>query len=178
MLELARELAKADRKFFRGWILAGAEIKIKGPAEKFTLKTLLEKKRLAILEVTGLDAKADAVKSIKVTLLLPEKEAGGKKMTGVPEGDLLAEHVFTEEDIADYAEKSGDANIIHKGENPVVPGLFMAYKLQHDVKLAALYWEIRFLTALHAGEKVAFYKKGGLIAAWSGSVPVFTIKSK
>lgn len=178
MLELVRELAKADRKFFGGWILAGAEIKIKGPAEKFTLKTLLEKKRLTILEVTGLDAKANVAKSIKVTLLLPEKEAGRKILAGVPEGTLLAGHVFTAGDIADYAEKSGDDNIIHKCENPIVPGLFLVCALQHDMNLTSLNWEIRFLATLHAGEKVPFYEKDGLIAAWSGSVPVFTIKSK
>lgn len=178
MLELARELAKADRKFFDGWILAGAEVKIKGPAEKFTLKTLLEKKHLAILEVTGLDAKADVAKSIKVTLLLPEKEAARKKTAGAPVGKLLGEHVFTADDIAAYTEKSGDENIIHKGENPVVPGLLMICRLQSDMDPALSDWKIRFLTPLHAGEKVSFYEKDGFIAAWSGSVPVFAIKSK
>ena len=127
MLELAHKLADSDAKFFGGWVLAGAEAHIHQPAEAMANQVLLAKERKSIIRVAGTATDGSLAKELRVFLVLPKHKLGTKPLE--PEaikGDLLTKHTFTTQEIADYVAYTGDENVIHKSEHPIVPGLCMA----------------------------------------------------
>lgn len=130
MLELAHKLADSDTKFFGGWVLAGVEAHIHGQAVKLENRMLLEKERKCIIQVRGTtlaDSVERLVKELRVFLVLPKNKLGTKTIEPeTPTGKLLVEHVFTVQEVRDYVAYTGDENIIHQGEHPIVPGLCMA----------------------------------------------------
>lgn len=177
MLELARKLADNDEKFFGGWILAGAEVKISGGAKSLVNKTLLSKAHKAMLEVDGLDAHGALVKSLRVFLVLPpgsspQAAPGKEEITG----ELIAAHTFTAGDVAEYVAYTGDRNIIHTGERPIVPGLCLLAWLERALALETLDWRISFLSPVYAGDKVKVYASGGKFSAYVGRTRVFANK--
>lgn len=177
MLELARALPKDDEKFFGGWILAGIEAHIKGPATRYTTKTVLNKSHRAILEVQGTSVFGTELKKLRSFLVLPVAPVAGQTpLEGVPEGRLLFAHYFTPQEVSDYVAYTGDENIIHKGEQPIVPGLCMACYLQEALNMSALDWRISFLSIVRTGELVSFYQAEGQISAYVDKIPAFTVK--
>ena len=176
MLELAHKLADSDRKFFGGWVLAGVEAHIHGQATQLVNNVLLAKERKSIIQVLGTDQQ-QVVKELKVFLVLPKQQLGSKaKVTEVPTGKLLVKHVFSVREVQDYVAYTGDENIIHQGEHPVIPGLCMAAWLQQALQLTELDWRISFLAPVYAGDELAVYAAEQELAAYVGSFKVFTIK--
>ena len=147
MLELAHKLADSDAKFFGGWVLAGVEAHIHGEAVKLENNVLLAKERKAMIQVLGTAADGS-----------------------------VARHVFTAQEIADYVAYTGDENIIHKGEHPIVPGLCMAAWLERELQLTELDWKLSFLSPVYAGDELRVYDDGEKLAAYVGAANVFVIK--
>lgn len=177
MLELARKLAESDTKFFGGWVLAGVEAHLHGAAQQLANKVLLSRKRRAVLQVLGTGADGAAVKELRVFLVLPQKQLAAKPASGVlPEGALIAGHAFTAGEVRDYVAYTGDENIIHQGERPVVPGLCMAAWLQRELGLRELDWRVSFLAPVYAGDELRVYEQGGCLQAYVGTTNVFAIK--
>lgn len=177
MLQLARALANNDEKFFGGWILAGVEAHVKGSAVHFTNKIVLSKARKAILDVEGASAFGTVLKRLRTFLILPvENTTDNLVEENVPEGRLLFAHYFTPQEIADYVAYTGDENIIHKGEHPIVPGLCMACWLQEKLGLDSLDWRISFLHKVYANELVSFYTKDDQLLAYVDKTLAFTVK--
>lgn len=177
MLQLAKALANNDAKFFGGWIVAGVEAHIKGNAVRFANKTVLNKAHKAILDVEGTSAFGSLLKSLRVFLVLPKEPAENKEAAdSVPEGRVLFAHCFTEEEVANYVAYTGDENIIHKGPQPIVPGLCMAVFLQERLEFSSLAWRISFLHTVRTGELVSFYSVDKEIRAYVDKTPVFVVK--
>ena len=176
MLELAHKLADSDSKFFGGWVLAGVEAHIHGLAIELENRVLLTKERKCIIQVLGTDQQ-QVVKELRVFLVLPKQQLGSKdKVAEVPTGKLLVKHVFSVREVRDYVAYTGDENIIHQGEHPVIPGLCMAAWLQQALRLTELDWRISFLAPVYAGDELAVYAAEQELAAYVGSFKVFTIK--
>ena len=176
MLELAHKLADSNRKFFGGWVLAGVEAHIHGQATQLVNNVLLAKERKSIIQVLGTDQQ-QVVKELKVFLVLPKQQLGSKaKVAEVPTGKLLVKHVFSVQEVRDYVAYTGDENIIHQGEHPVIPGLCMAAWLQQALRLTELDWRISFLAPVYAGDELAVYAAEQELAAYVGSFKVFAIK--
>lgn len=177
MLELAHKLADSDAKFFGGWVLAGAEAHIHGLASKLQNNVLLAKERKAMIQVLGTAADGAMAKELRVFLVLPKQKLGAKAVVPAePAGELAAAHSFTPEEIAQYVAYTGDENIIHKGEHPIVPGLCMAAWLQKALQLVELDWRISFLSPVYAGDELRVYAKDGVLSGYVGAANVFVIK--
>ena len=176
MLELAHKLADSDRKFFGGWVLAGVEAHIHGQATKLENNMLLAKERKSIIQVLG-TAHGEMVKELRVFLVLPKNKLGSKPTAEeAPKGELLCMHSFTVQEVRDYVAYTGDENIIHQGEHPIVPGLCMAAWLQQALKLTELDWRISFLAPVYTGDELAVYGSEQELVAYVGSNKVFSIK--
>lgn len=177
MLELAHKLADSDAKFFGGWVLAGAEAHIHGEAQTLTNNVLLAKERKSIIQVLGTSSDGQTAKELRVFLVLPKRTLGTKAVPqSTPVGVCVAHHAFTVQEIADYVAYTGDGNVIHKGEHPIVPGLCMAAWLQKALGLTELDWRISFLAPVYAGDELSVYADGDKLTAYVGAANVFVIK--
>lgn len=177
MLELAHKLADSDAKFFGGWVLAGAEAHIHGEAQVLTNNVLLAKERKSIIQVLGTAADGQVAKELRVFLVLPKRTLGTKEApTSTPVGACVARHAFTVQEVADYVAYTGDENVIHKGEHPIVPGLCMAAWLQKALGLTELDWRISFLAPVYTGDELCVYDAGDKLTAYVGAANVFVIK--
>ena len=201
MLELAHKLADNDTKFFGGWVLAGVEVHIHGTATQLENKTLLAKERKSMLQVVGTAADGSIAKELRVFLVLPKRQLDSTQSAAVKAateqapsakphseakesnahanahaGTLLAEHVFTVDEVRNYVAFTGDENIIHKGEHPIVPGLCMTAWLQSALAARELDWRVSFLAPVFTGDTLCVYQNGAELQAYVGSSNVFTIK--
>ena len=177
MLELAHKLTDSDAKFFGGWVLAGVEAHIHGEAVKLENNVLLAKERKAMIQVLGTAADGSVAKELRVFLVLPKRTLGTKQADATAAaGECVARHVFTAQEIADYVAYTGDENIIHKGEHPIVPGLCMAAWLERELQLKELDWKLSFLSPVYAGDELRVYDDGEKLAAYVGAANVFVIK--
>lgn len=176
MLNLARELANCDSSFYGGWIMAGIEVHIKGNAARLENKLLLHKARKAIFEVKGTTAFGSEVQRMRVFLVLPQDGEAAKTQDVEFPGKLLLQHVFTKAEVDAYVAYTGDENIVHKGEKPLVPGLCMAAYLQEALGLQQLDWRIAFKAPVYAGQELAVYAKEGQITAYVEDRVAFVIK--
>lgn len=179
MLELAHKLADCDSSFFGGWVMAGCRAFIDGAAAAFSVDTHLPRPRRAVVTVQGLDAGGRLRKSLTVHLLLPRERLAVKPDNVADEatGALTAVHTFTKEEVEAYIAASGDENIIHKGDTPIVPGLCMAAWLQGYLKLDRLDWDIRFLSIVRTGDELTVYHEVDMLTGWVGRRRAFVIKT-
>lgn len=178
MLELAHKLADSDAKFFGGWVLAGAEAQISGKAQQLANTVLLAKERKSIIRVQGKAADGSVAKELRVFLVLPQGRRKAQPASDLPQGEPLLSHTFSMEEIEDYVAFTGDENIIHKGENPIVPGLCMAAWLQQALSLKQLTWRISFLAPVYAGDELRIYRSEASLQAYVGAANVFVIKER
>ena len=180
MLELAHKLADSDRKFFGGWVLAGVEAHIHGQATQLVNNVLLAKERKSIIQVLGTVSTPEGermVKELRVFLVLPKAKLGSKPATKEePTGELVLEHSFTVQEVADYVAYTGDENIIHQGEHPIAPGLCMAAWLQQALQLQELDWRISYLRPVYAGDELKVYSSEQELAAYVQGFKAFSIK--
>lgn len=180
MLELAHKLADSDRKFFGGWVLAGVEAHIHGQATQLVNNVLLAKERKSIIQVLGTVSTPEGermVKELRVFLVLPKAKLGSKPAAQEePTGELVLEHSFTVQEVADYVAYTGDENIIHQGEHPIVPGLCMAAWLQQALQLQELDWRISYLRPVYAGDELKVYSREQELAAYVQGFKAFSIK--
>lgn len=176
MLQLAQKLADCDRKYFTGgWVLAGVEAHVHGAAVHLENKTLMAKERKCIMEVTGTTAFGTKTKSMRVFMVLPE-EAGDQEFTVEYPGKLLCKHSFTKEEIQTYVNYTGDKNVIHQGEHPIVPGICMTAYLQEMLGLEELDWRIAFKAPVYAGEELVVYGTEKQLTAYVHTTVAFVIK--
>lgn len=180
MLELAHKLADSDRKFFGGWVLAGVEAHIHGQATQLVNNVLLAKERKSIIQVLGTVSTPEGermVKELRVFLVLPKAKLGSKPAAKEePTGELVLEHSFTVLEVADYVAYTGDENIIHQSEHPIVPGLCMAAWLQQALQLQELDWRISYLRPVYAGDELKVYSSEQELAAYVQGFKAFSIK--
>ena len=80
------------------------------------------------------------------------------------------------QEVRDYVAYTGDENIIHQGEHPIVPGLCMAAWLQQALQLTELDWRISFLAPVYTGDKLVVYAGEQELAAYVDGFKVFSIK--
>ena len=117
------------------------------------------------------------VKELRVFLVLPKAKLGSKPATKEePTGELVLEHSFTVQEGAEYVAYTGDENIIHQGEHPIVPGLCMAAWLQQALRLTELDWRISYLRPVYAGDELKVYSSEQELAAYVQGFKVFSIK--
>lgn len=179
MLELAKKLADCDAKFFGGWVLAGAEAEINGPAVRFDNKTLLSKERRCIIEVHGTTAFGTLTKRLRVWLVLPKDggKAAAKAAGAAPCGKCVWSHAFTAEEVREYVACTGDRNIIHAGSHPIVPGLCMLAQMQRDLGAEKLCWRAAFVSPVYAGDALEAYACGSVLQVFCGGRLAFYIKT-
>lgn len=176
MINLARKLADCDASFYGGWIMAGANVQIKGNAVHFDNKLLLNKGNKAVFEVKGTTAFGTEVQKMRVFLVMPKESTAVSSQDEEYPGKIVAKHIFTKEEIESYVAYTGDENIVHKGTHPLVPGLCMAYYLQQNFGLAQLDWHIAFKSPVYAGDELIVYNKEGQFTAYVHAKVAFVIK--
>lgn len=175
MLQLAQKLADCDSSFFGGWILAGVEAHIKGRAVQLQNKILMQKERKCIMEITGTTAFGTKIKSLRVFMVLPQ-EAGAQEFQVEYPGKLLCKHSFTVDEIQRYVAYTGDKNVIHQGEHPIVPGLCMAAYLQEVLEAEQLDWRIAFKAPVYAGDELVVYGNEQQLTGFVHTTVAFVIK--
>lgn len=176
MLQLAQKLADCDMKFFEdGWVLAGVEVHIKGNAVHLENKTLMEKERKCIMEVTGTTAFGTKTKTMRVFMVKLEN-SGEQEFTVEYPGKLLFKHSFTKEEIQSYIAYTGDKNVIHQGEHPIVPGICMTAYLQEMLQLEQVDWRIAFKAPVYAEEELVVYGTEKQLTAYVHEKVAFVIK--
>lgn len=118
---------------------------------------------------------ADAVmQSLDVMLFLaqPQKLLKEKRHPVVPTG--LPWRSFSVGEITAFVQASGDTNIIHTGEQPVVPGLLILSCLLAEHSGQAM--EIRFYQPLLAGEQVFLQKLPDRFCGYTKEQEVFVVR--
>lgn len=178
MLQLARKLADCDASFFGGWIIAGVEAKLDGPAQHYENKLIMQKARQSVFEVRGTTGFGTLTKKLRVFLVLPQEGAHeAKDVLNVDyPGRLLEDYSFSLQEIRDYVAYTGDKNIIHQGEHPLVPGLLVLSHLQELLGLESLHWRVSFLAPLYVDQIASFYMKEGQVTVFGPEGPIFVIK--
>lgn len=147
MINLIQKLADCDEAFFAGWVLAKLELKLEAKANNYFNNLLINRKHMAVFEVCGFDEKKQIKEYLKAWLILPRTRlvkqdniSNNSRMRS----QQLIEQCFTKSDIDKYIALSGDENIIHQNENPIVPGLCMLWQLQKDLHLTQINWKVVF----------------------------------
>jgi hypothetical protein len=78
-----------------------------------------------------------------------------------------------------YLDAVDDTNSIHRGENPVVPGLCMIEHLWRALnKPLPLNWDVKFKMPAFAGEQIDIYKNGASLDGYCGGRELFTVGIK
>lgn len=176
MINLARKLADCDASFYGGWIMAGANVQIKGNAVHYENKLLMNKGNKSVFEVKGTTAFGTEVQKMRVFLVMPKDNQEIHSHDDEFPGKVVARHRFSKEEIENYVAYTGDENIVHKGEHPLVPGLCMAYYLQQYFGLSQLDWRIAFKSPVYAYDELIVYSKEGQLTAFVHDRNVFVIK--
>lgn len=177
MIDLARKLSDCDEKYFGGWVLAGVEIKLQGKAETLENSVLLAKERRCVHEARGYDASGRLVQSLRLFLVIPKSISMAKVQEKVvPEGRLVYSHAFDSSEIEAYIAYTGDKNIIHKGEHPLVPGICMLYALQRFLQLKELDWKVSFLAPVYAGDEFQVFQTETGFTAYANQKQAFVVK--
>lgn len=176
MLYLAKKLAECDQDYFNGWIIAGLDIEIKGAAVSYTLETVSQKTGRAVIHVYGNDADNNAVKTLKVILLKP-KGIAGQSAAALPQDDaeLLVQHRFTEQEIAEYLAVSGDMNQLHQGARPIVPGIMMINWLLEHLQMDSVCCKVKFIRPVICNEEISFYRCNDKINAYAENTLAFSL---
>lgn len=176
MIKLIRNLANCDEIFFSGWILAHAQIILQGGAEFFSNNLLNATNRKAAFKVEGRDKDGDVRQSLKVLLVMPKSSQTSSVRKMQQCGSFLSKRKFTIEQINEYIALSGDKNIIHQSEKPIVPGFLMVLYLYEEFFRAQTDWDVKFLYPVYSGDEIAFYQQGNTVNAYVHDVLAFTIK--
>lgn len=189
MIDLARKLSDCDEEYFGGWVLAGVEIKLQGEATHLENSVLLAKGRRCDHEARGYNHKGELVQSLRLFLVLPKnigsavatnslvgEESVAQKISGELAGELVYRHSFIPEEIHEYAAYTGDENVIHKGEHPLVPGICMLYALQRHLQLQELSWRASFLAPVYTGDELLVYRTEKGYTAYVGTNKAFVVK--
>ena len=111
-----------------------------------------------------IEAYKEGAASLTVTLLRPLVRAGEMPET-VPQGEKQLSFVIDKP--------------IHRGENPVVPGLCMIEHLWRALnKPLPLNWDVKFKMPAFAGEQIDIYKNGASLDGYCGGRELFTVGIK
>ena len=178
MLELAQALANCEQDVFQGWMIAAVDVAIRGSAGHYSNTAVLQRQNRSVLLIQGRDDAGILQKEMKVILLLPKKTEAKNTAAEKAEGKIVAEHIFSEREIADYADYAGDENKIHRQAHPVVPGLLLLSWLQQELKLKKLQWQVKFLQPVYAGDRVFCLDEGSRMTAYVREMKVFVINDK
>ena len=121
MLKLIRALSEYNGPTYDGAVMARAVIKasVLENGDYSTRPVKMAPPRMGIIE-----AYKEGAASLTVTLLRPLVRAGEMPET-VPQGEKQLSFVIDKPEINAYLDAVDDTNSIHRGENPVVPGLCM-----------------------------------------------------
>lgn len=157
MINLIQKLADCDEIFFSGWVLAKLELKLEAKASSYFNNLLINRKNMAVFEVCGFDEKNQIKEYLKTWLILPKKNIV-KPDTMSNNDRIKSKHLikqyFVKSDIDKYIALSGDKNIIHQKENPIVPGLCMLWQLQKDLCLTQINWKVVFEKPVFVDEEI------------------------
>ena len=105
-----------------------------------------------------IEAYKEGAASLTVTLLRPLVRAGEIPET-VPQGEKQLSFVIDKPEINAYLDAVDDTNSIHRGENPVVPGLCMIEHLWRALnKPLPLNWDVKFKCLLLRENRLTYTK--------------------
>lgn len=175
MLELARASSHCDQNFFKGWLIAGVEVSINGPASKYTNELVLKNKNRCVMLVQGFDDDGRLQKQLKIVLILPRKIGQDNINSEIISGELIDEHIFTAEEINAYTNFVGDENTLHSQPRPIVPGILLLSWLQQITAAKLLRWKARFLQPVYAGELLQIFEQQKLFVGYVNGTKVFTV---
>lgn len=178
MLELARASSRCNQDFFKGWVIAGADVAITGKAKLYNNEMLLQNKSRCVMLVQGRDDGGKVQKQLKLVLLLPRQIGVSAAAAERPEGNFVYEHIFSPEEISTYTARVGDENTLHSQPRPIVPGILLLSWLQQAAAAEFLHWKTRFLQPVYAGEQVTVYKQHGMLTGYVNGIKVFVINQE
>ena len=179
MMHLIQQLAACKRYDFSGWFLAEASLCLEGKACSFSLEDCRKTARRAVLQVLGWDEDGRCRQSLTVLLVKPLglfRENAPAGDDGVPDGEILWRHVFSDEDIQAYLAVSGDSNEIHRGKDAVVPGLCFLERLLSSLDEDDLRWRCKFRKPVYAGEELCLVGTPAGMNGYVGGRLVSTIE--
>lgn len=175
MLKLIRALSEYNGLTYDGAVMAKAAIRATdlSNGEYLTRPVKMAPPRMGVME-----AYREGAASLTVTLLRPLVRAGEMPEV-VPQGEKLLSFVIDKDEINAYLDAVNDTNSIHRGDNPVVPGLCMVERLWRELdKPMPLNWDVKFKMPAFAGETIDVYKNGGALDGYCGGRELFSIAVK
>lgn len=175
MLKLIGALADFNGPTYDGCVMAKAALKIENldNADYATRPIKMAPPRMGVIE-----AYKEGSASLTVTLLRPLVRAG-EMPEAVPQGEKLLSFVIDKDEINAYLDAVNDTNSIHRGENPVVPGLCMIEHLWRALnKPLPLNWDVKFKMPAFGGETIDVYKNGETLDGYCGGRELFSIAVK
>ena len=175
MLKLIRALSEYNGPTYDGAVMAKAAIRATdlSNGEYLTRPVKMAPPRMGVME-----AYREGAASLTVTLLRPLVRAGEMPEV-VPQGEKLLSLVIDKDEINAYLDAVNDTNSIHRGDNPVVPGLCMVERLWRELdKPMPLNWDVKFKMPAFAGETIDVYKNGQALDGYCGGRELFSIAVK
>lgn len=175
MLKLIRALSEYNGPTYDGAVMVRAALKIERLDEDgYAVRPVkLAPPRMGIMEAYNKDAA-----SLTVTLLRPLVRAG-EMPESVPQGEKKLSFVIDKPEINIYLDAVDDTNSIHRGENPVVPGLCMIEHLWRELgRPLPLDWDVKFKMPAFAGEKIDVYENGKSLDGYCGGRELFSVGIK
>ncbi len=181
MLKLIGALADFNGPTYDGCVMAKAALKIENldNAGYATRPIKMAPPRMGVIE-----AYKEGAASLTVTLLRPLVRAGEMPEV-VPQGEKLLSFVIDKDEINAYLDAVNDTNSIHRGDNPVVPGLCMIEHLWRALNKPQMVDLLMvhgvypgFLLFGYGGETIDVYKNGEALDGYCGGRELFSIAVK
>ncbi len=175
MLKLIGALADFNGPTYDGCVMAKAALKIeKLDAENYATRPI----KMAPPRMGVIEAYKEGSASLTVTLLRPLIRSG-EMPEEAPQGEKVQSFVIGKEEINTYLDAVNDTNSIHRGDNPIVPGLCMIEHLWRAMgRPLPLNWDVKFKMPAFAGEVIDVYKNGAALDGYCCGRALFTVAEK
>lgn len=175
MLKLIRALSEYNGPTYDGAVMAKAAIRATNlDADDYLTRPI----KMAPPRMGVMEAYKEGAASLTVTLLRPLVRTG-EMPEEVPQGEKLLSFAINKEEINAYLDAVDDTNSIHRGDNPVVPGLCMIEHLWRALnKPLPLNWDVKFKMPAFADETIDIYKNGTKLEGYCGGRALFTVAVK
>ena len=159
MLNLIKAAAGCKAESLMGKYLAKAELRLDGCNGEARAEITINKSSLSVIKS---ECKGSWLRLYVMTGRSNDTGSSPKRIMRNVCG--AEEIVFSKEMVEEYLKLSGDTNIIHTGDNPVVPGLMILYKLLHHKDIEA---NARFYIPVYADEKLWVKREEKCITVYS-----------
>ncbi len=167
-LKLAEGLSVYNDGRYDGYAIGRAWWQLEGQIYTVESRIQMEKEGYAVIEVKGFDNVHDVAGELNVTLVKMDVPLYGK-IIEKKQPDAKEQFCFTPAQVECYLKQVQDTNIIHKGDEAVVPGLMLIdFTLEKGmIPLGEKRCSVRFKNPMFIGSYFVYYMQDGEICIGS-----------